>query len=73
MFSIYIKTALKMFFWKKCKSSLLLNKKTLKEHAETDMEGWHYQHWGALGTSAMGGEKLGRVAIRNVLEEENIF
>lgn len=71
MFSIYMKTTLK-FFLEEMQKQLASQKKNLKAHAETDMEVWHYQHW-AVGTSAMGGEKLGKAAIRNVLEEENIF
>lgn len=72
MFSIYMKTTLKIFFGRNAEAACF-SIKNLKAHAETDMEGWHYQQWGALGSSAMGGDKLGRAAIRNVLEEENIF
>lgn len=75
MFGIYnMKTALKIFFGRDAKAVCFSKKpKSTCWIRRGRIEDDIYQQWRALGSSATGGKKLGRAAIRNVLEEENIF
>lgn len=63
---------LRCFFGRNAKAACFSRKK-LKAHTETDIEGWHYQHWEALGTSATGGEKLERQQLEMFWKKKTFF